>query len=187
MSVYPHHPTTKHPPQKTHSHKHTQAVRVGPASAAPPGATSSQRALGIHDRKLVRTDPRMQTLHAFTIMPSSQTGIMPSSQTGGAAGGGDILNVTDATAVDMEVDEEGAIFTQQQLTSTAGAAADRGTVGEGTQGPTQGPTQGVPGTAAAALMHSTARRRGAARAAGPASLRYETKGDGKHGDGGGAQ
>lgn len=43
------------------------AVRAGPSPAAPPGATSSQRALGIHDRKLVRTDPRTQTLHAFAV------------------------------------------------------------------------------------------------------------------------
>lgn len=43
------------------------AVRAAPPLAAPPGATSSQRALGIHDRKLVRTDPRTQTLHAFAV------------------------------------------------------------------------------------------------------------------------
>lgn len=186
-------------------------MKAGPTPAAPPGATSSQRALGIHDRKLVRTDPRLQTLHAFAVMPSSQ-GAMPSSQggggdtpgthyhasqdatqSGGAVGtqsngavgtarGGAVGTQNTSTAVYMEVDEEGEGLGVEQ--EDEGAAAPVAAGG----GLTQGIAQGVgghgaaaapaAGHGAAAMMHSTARRRGAARAAGPASFRYEKSREG---------
>lgn len=58
--------------QRTYTQTRLPGAPVQAAPSPTPGATSSQRALGIHDRKLVRTDPRTQTLHAFAVPMDSQ-------------------------------------------------------------------------------------------------------------------